>query len=503
MTDATSMHIERRWEISLLLFILFFSFAIRLPFLHEPPERDEGGYAYAGQEILRGAVLYKDVIEHKPPLLSYMYAGMFWLFGETTVAIKLFSSLYVLLTTVSVFFLSRYLFGSIAALWSAFLYGLFSSGPAIHGTAVEGELFFALPLTLSILAYAAAIKSNEKWFIASGFFATVAVLIKTTALPVFLLLFSILVIHRNPIKDRYYFVRDGLLLASGPAFCALILITYFSYNGALGDFFYWNVIYNFNMLGEGRASNFWPRLLGRGLQVSSEHLLLWMLSIAALIILFLRKRDTTTLLLSLWPVTSFLGVSMTGLFWPHYFQQMIPPLAVLSGFAITGIYNKEALKGGMKWIAIAITPFLISAGYGAVKNGYKYYLVYTPEEISRNKYGGDIFNDTLKVSEYIKDRTKPHDYVFQWGWEPQIYLLTNRRCPNKYPYMQVIDGAPDQGAAIEAMVNSIIAKRTKYIVIQKGREMWSGYEEIVYIVNNYYAFETEIGGMMIFRLEGT
>ncbi len=102
MTDVAYKHIERRFEIALLLVIVFFSFVIRVPFLHEPPERDEGGYAYAGQEILRGAVLYKDVIEHKPPLLSYMYAGMFRLFGETSFAIKLFSSFYVLLTTMAV-----------------------------------------------------------------------------------------------------------------------------------------------------------------------------------------------------------------------------------------------------------------------------------------------------------------------------------------------------------------------------------------------------------------
>lgn len=142
------------------------------------------------------------------------------------------------------------------------------------------------------------------------------------------------------------------------------------------------------------------------------------------------------------------------------------------------------------------------AGYGAVKNGYKYYLVYTPEEISRFKYGGDIFNDTLKVSEYIKARTSPDDYIFQWGWEPQIYLLANRRCPNKYPYMQVVDGDPDIVNAIRTMRNSILEKKTKYIIIQRGRERWAGYEEVAWITSQYYIPETEIGGMVIFRKNG-
>lgn len=487
----------------LLLFILFFSFMIRIPFFKVPPERDEGGYAYAGQEILRGAVLYKDVIEHKPPLLSYIYAGIFWLLGETTVALKLFSSFYALLTTIAVFFLARYLFGSASALWSAFFYGLFSSGPVIHGTAVQGELFFALPLTLSILAYAAAMKSDERWFIASGFFAAIAVLIKTTAIPIFILFFVVLLVYRNIFRVPTLFLKDAVLLMIGPTVCAMVLISYFLYHGALGDFFYWNITYNLNMAKEGRTSAFWPRLMGRGMQVSSEHLLLWLLSVVALFFLMFRKRDAISLLLFLWLPASFLGVSMTGLFWPHYFQQMIPPLAVLSGYAVVSLYSKDMFAGSTKWLVIAITPLLVLAGFSAVKNGYKYYLVYTPEEISRLQYGGDIFNDTLKVSEYIKARTSPDDYIFQWGWEPQIYFSANRRCPNKYPYMQVVDGDPDPVNAIRTMIDTILKKKTKYIVIQRGREMWPGYEEIVWIVNKYYAFEKEIGGMMIFRRIGT
>lgn len=502
MTDTSKMLYKNRYEIVLLILILFFSFVIRTPFFHEPPERDEGGYAYAGQEILRGAILYKDVIEHKPPLLSYIYATMFWLLGETSFAIKLFSSIYALLTTTSVFFLSRYLFGSPAALWSAFFYGLFSSGPIIHGTAVEPELFFSLPLTLSVLAYVAALKSNERWFIASGFFATIAVLIKTTALPIFLLLFGVLVVYKNPLKNISSFIKCALLLIIGPAVCAVILVAFFMYHGALGDFIYWNIIYNLNLMQQGRASGFWPRLLGRGLDVSSEHLLLWILSIIALVILLFRRRDTTTILLSLWPVTSFMGVSMTGLFWPHYFQQILPSLATLSGSAVVSLYNKEILKSGKKWVVFMLTPFFIWAGYGAVAKGYKYYIVYTPEEISRFKYGGDIFNDTLKVSEYIKARTSPDDYIFHWGWEPQIYFLANRRCPNKYPYMQVVAGDPDPANAIRTMIDSILEKKTKYIVIQRGREKWLGYEEVAWIASQYYTPETEIGGMVIFIKNG-
>jgi len=52
-------------ELLLLVLILAVSFAVRWPFRHILLIRDEGEYAYTGQQILRGAIPYLDIYTRK------------------------------------------------------------------------------------------------------------------------------------------------------------------------------------------------------------------------------------------------------------------------------------------------------------------------------------------------------------------------------------------------------------------------------------------------------
>ena len=53
----------------ILLLILLLQLALRIPFLSEPLERDEGAYGYIGQRILAGELPYRDVFDHKTPVV--------------------------------------------------------------------------------------------------------------------------------------------------------------------------------------------------------------------------------------------------------------------------------------------------------------------------------------------------------------------------------------------------------------------------------------------------
>src|SRR5690348_4867189 len=46
---------------------------MRLPALRLPLERDEGAYAYIANLWLHGGLPYRDVFDHKPPLLYLLY----------------------------------------------------------------------------------------------------------------------------------------------------------------------------------------------------------------------------------------------------------------------------------------------------------------------------------------------------------------------------------------------------------------------------------------------
>lgn len=491
--------IEKKREIALLLSILVFSCIIRVPFLHEPLDRDEGTYASVAQEMLRGGIVYKDTIDSKPPLLYCIYSIIFLLFGQTDFALRLFTALYSVGTTIAIFFLSRYLFGNRAALYSALLYGIFSSGPGVSGTIAEGENFFVLPLTGGMLFFLKALRyNNKKWMLLSGIVMGLAVFIKTTAAPTILLYLLLITIRNNPFKDFKTFAVNMAVFLAGPLVLAVLILSYFIYNGTLMDFIHWNIIYN---SGNARPlSESWSNLFGRGMQVSSEHLLLWLLSACALITLTFRKRDIVLLTLALWVVTSFLGIAMTGNFWPHYFLQMLPPLSVLSGYAVASVYKREGLKWPRVVLTGALTLLFIWSAYKPVLADYKYYLLYSPQDISKNRYGTSVFNEAKEIGEYIKARTTPDDYIFQWGYEPEIYFYSMRRPASKHLYMQtVFRVSTDPHSGIAGLRDDLFAHRPKYIVIQRWREEWPGYREVAWITIRYYTKETEIGGMAIFR----
>ncbi len=63
------------------------------PSLFLPLGPDQSLFFASGQKILRGALYYRDIVDVKPPLISYIYAGAIALFGERWLSIRLFDLL--------------------------------------------------------------------------------------------------------------------------------------------------------------------------------------------------------------------------------------------------------------------------------------------------------------------------------------------------------------------------------------------------------------------------
>ena len=59
-----------RWGAVIILLL-----ALRLPSLVQPAGGDQGLYGYAGQRILAGDVMYRDVWDQKPPAVALLYAA--------------------------------------------------------------------------------------------------------------------------------------------------------------------------------------------------------------------------------------------------------------------------------------------------------------------------------------------------------------------------------------------------------------------------------------------
>jgi 4-amino-4-deoxy-L-arabinose transferase-like glycosyltransferase len=480
-------------EYILLALILGGALVLRLAFIHVPLDRDEGWYGYIGQELLRGSIPYRDVFDQKPPGVFYIYAAIVALFGSTVESVRLATAGYVLLTLFGVYRLARYCHGRNAALLAALLYGIYSSGPIVEGFGSNTEVFMVLPVVASSYFFLHWLdRDKPSLLILSGCLAALAGVIKTVALPFYLLLLCFIVITRIRSNKGRSAIRDVFLFLFPSALLLFVLYVYLSTNNAWDDFFYWNITFN-KQYGQASLAILESRLLGRGMQVSSEHLLLWVLALPTSIWLLSARRDSKNLFLVLLILESFIGVAMPGKFWAHYFILMIAPLSIIAGIGLACLFQRRG------WLLYCALPFLTAVFLYSVQLTYKYYLVYSPEEVSATKFGNPVFVTSAKVAAYIKARTAPTDYIFQWGWEPEIYFLSNRRSPNKIITHTTISVSRETVEALVEMVTSIVNKKPKYIIIQGGREQWTGYNELSAILTHAYHLETEIDGMSIYR----
>jgi 4-amino-4-deoxy-L-arabinose transferase-like glycosyltransferase len=478
----------------LLLAILAISFCLRLAFLHEPFERDEGLYAYVGQEILRGAIPYKDVIEIKPPGTFYLYAAGIGVFGDTTESIRLFTALYSLISVYFVYRIARYLSGPQAGLLAGFLYAIYSSGPLLQGSSSNTEVFMVMPLLAGTYLFLRGADTGRRvYLMGCGLAAGMAMLIKTVALTQAVVLFSACFFVRRSGSGFKGRGLDALGFAVPPLILALLTVSYFAYHGALADFFYWNIAF----AGKYRSASITgPPFFGVVGHLLPEMFLLALVAFPTALFLILREREIKCLVVALLLPPALAGVCLPGKNFPHYFIQLVPPMAVLAGIGLGRI-------SGQRGVPLYVAAAAVVTVFGwSISREYMYYTVLTPEQVSISKYG-DTFVQSVPIANYLKERTRPEEYIFQWGLEPELYFLSNRRSPVRYLGSVGLEWSADPAAATRELVEGIERKKPRYIVLQQEWAWVQGIMEIDRILRRDYYLENRIGYAYIFRRKDT
>src|ERR1700677_1112273 len=126
-------HSPKKFFVNLLpltLLLLLSIFIALTPYLNLPFTDNEGIYGTVAQEMRRGARLYTDVWDHKPPLIYLEYEAIQKLFGTSEAALHLVVACCHWVCALLILVLVRKLrFGSRAAWVAAFLYALLISPP--------------------------------------------------------------------------------------------------------------------------------------------------------------------------------------------------------------------------------------------------------------------------------------------------------------------------------------------------------------------------------------
>jgi hypothetical protein len=121
------------------LFFLLVALAVLAPIapLYQPvPARDQGVYLYVGQQILEGKIPYRDVWDHKGPLVYYIDALGLWITGSTW-GVWFLEIIFLFLAALASFLALQIVFDPAIAFASTILWMVSLPQVLDHGNTVE------------------------------------------------------------------------------------------------------------------------------------------------------------------------------------------------------------------------------------------------------------------------------------------------------------------------------------------------------------------------------
>ena len=426
---------SRRFRLT-ALGIVFLTIAISLPSLvHPRPIDSEAMYSVVANEIVDGGQPYIDAVERKPPLLFWTYAAIFKVAGKFNwTALHLVALVWTLGAMAGLYVIGRQLFDRNTGLIAALFYGIFQLWLTWKNLTFDGEMLMNVPI---IWAWAIAFRRSSSpvrpELFAAGALLGVACLLKQPAaiaavpLGIYLLLPS----YRNSRGlTRTNSIIQGATLTAG-FFAALGLVTIVLWKqGILRDAFYWT------LAGNDVPHVFWQK----GIVITVGFLAVCLPLIFGAIMacrdrgeVWAGRTPERTALLGLL-AASAIGAAAGARFYPHYYIQLIPPLALLAA-----PYYARLWSGKMQppcwllqpnvtyaWLALTVIIFSIIYWIGLAP-------LRVPTEAGR----------------YLFTHSNPDDRIFVWGQTSKIYLDAHRRPACRYvetfPLTGYVFGGPIPG----------------------------------------------------------
>jgi 4-amino-4-deoxy-L-arabinose transferase-like glycosyltransferase len=430
-------HAQKKFRNGKLLFIagiVLITAALRIPFLDLPFERDEGGYAYIASRLDAHELPYRDWIDQKPPGIFWIYRAALTLPLESVRAVHLVAILVSAASSCALFFLARRFVSSFWAFSASAAFALFSADPFIEGTAANTEIFMLLPLLLSQIVFLRVLdKTSHRivLIVLCGALIGIATIFKQVAAvnwPLLIGLFPILIAS----EDRWRrTVRFGAWLTLGVLTVWWVVAVYFWWHDALTQFLSTAFAYNFEYVSSLNWTDRW-RLSSETLtRLAHSELFLWILSATGLVAAFYRRENISLLFVGGWIAASLVAVGASGYFFPHYFQQLLPPLI------LAAVIGAQWLEQSRRWRNIWIPRLLLTVILVALslRASWPFWFAYSPAEAAQKIYPGDFVADMRKIAARVAELTSSDRRVFVFGAEPEVFFYAHRVSATRYIFI--------------------------------------------------------------------
>ncbi|RPI83713.1 MAG: hypothetical protein EHM41_15250 [Chloroflexi bacterium] len=423
---------------------------------------DSGLFAYCGQRIVSGELLYRDCWDNKPPGVYYLNAFAILLGGSSHWSIWVFQTLWVAITAFVFFLVIRKIWGSPIAFFTTGIFLLTLLSPGIYQS---GNLSESYTLVFIILIFAALysflLHQNRFSLVGIGFFTACAFLLKPTYMMAGIA--AILTVFITTVQKRNFrwSIFNILVILLSVFIPPLLVASYWISQDAFKEL--WFAVFTNNRLYIQQSFSMQSMIgTARKLLIEQPLASLTAFTLAGLIafysqnwrklgsILLARinsrqagtegslQDDARHWLMVMVSITVGLDVLMTaisGKNFGHYFQVPLVSMTIGCAYLFSTIIQsvrKSSLHNShhlavLSFILVLLVPWSVEVIENQVPGRAK---------ISAFFNQGDIRSYQMSpIEEYIFQNSNPNESVLIWGYDPTIYFVTGMRSPTRFIFL--------------------------------------------------------------------
>lgn len=421
------------------------------PHLLKVPMKDSAVFQYVGQQLLRGEIPYRDIWDHKPPVIYFINAIGAFLSPHSGWGIWLLQYIAVLSAAGVGFVTLQHLFMKHVAYIGTFLW-LCSFAIVLNGGNYTEEFALPLQFLLYYLFYAWGKRQKQAYLWLIGIDGALTLALRPNSGALFGVLLVLLLYKGWQTKKIRDMLARLLPIFFGGLLVGIPLVSFFAWQGALPFLYDQLVTYN---LAYSHPTLFTrlvfilfslPLLLFMylvalpGWWLAGKRLLKHSGSLASPL------RDILLLSVIAFPLELFAN-SQIGFVYNHYYLSLLPALTFLAGYGLT--LHKPT--GKASYLPILV---MVLAGSFALQSVYF--------QLRETQREDTYYNGILSI---IRQQSQPSDTLLVWGGAVQLNVGSARTSPTKYIYQYSLTTPGYMHSSLQTAILHDIATNQPRLII--------------------------------------
>lgn len=436
------------------------------------PSRDSGVFFYIGWRLLHGEIPYRDVWDHKPPLIYFTDAAGLFLTPSSMWGTWFIQIVFLAATIFLLYKTIQENFSSLAAIFGSVI---LSSG--LLAVIRQGNVTEEYALPFQAACFWLVARGLKKGYplrdtFLIGLLGGIAFYYKQNTIGLWLVYGMILILNRLVIKNPVQLFLDFSVLGAGVLIISGILALYFGQHNALSDFWEQAFQYNFVYIRKGETARDMIRLITKGLLYLKLGNVIYFTIIGWLASLALAWQHRRSWFFTLNPLIfialidfpiEVLMIGISGRAILHYYLTLLPAMAVLSGSVVYILFKTFT---SLQWLRTSKSKvlFLISLLLVLMFSQIQQVRDY-PAYIQDLSYKPYPHNEVIT---YISQNTNRQDMVLILGAESTVNFLSRRVSPTRYVYQYPLQ-LLGKRTMVEEFFDQVIQYKPKFIIDTRGR----------------------------------